>query len=47
MEGAAIKGIRHFVDTYGAVDMLFDVMVENRAPGRVATGRLTTIEELT
>jgi hypothetical protein len=43
MTGAAIRGLRYFVETYEPVDMLFDVFVEGRRTGRVGTGRLTNI----
>ncbi len=39
MTGSTIRGLRYFVETYGAVDMLFDVLVEGQG-GRVGTGRL-------
>lgn len=42
MVGATLKGLRFFVDSFGARDMLFDVSVEGRK-GRVGTGRLTNV----
>ena len=36
------QGLRHFVQTYGARDMLFDVNVAG-VRERVATGRLTNV----
>ena len=36
------QGLRYFVQTYGAMDMLFDVNVEG-VTGRVATGRLNNL----
>lgn len=38
-----VLGLRYFVDTYGAMDMLFDIRVEGMGTGRVGTGRLTTV----
>ena len=40
--GAAIKGIRDFIETYEAVGMLFDIR-EDEGLGRVGTGRLQMI----
>lgn len=40
MVGAAIKGVRYFVEMYEPVDMLFDVLLEGRGTTRVGTGRL-------
>lgn len=37
-----VLGLRYFVNTYGAMDMLFDISVEGMGTGRVGTGRLTT-----
>ena len=36
------QGLRHFVKTFGARDMIFDVSVEGMRE-RVATGRLTNL----
>ena len=36
------QGLRHFVQTYGARDMLFDIGVAG-VRERVATGRLTNL----
>lgn len=38
-----VLGLRYFVNTYGAMDMLFDISVEGMGTGRVGTGRLTTV----
>jgi len=45
MDGATIRGVRYFIETYGAVGMLFDVQVETRfgTLARVGTGRITEI----
>lgn len=46
MDGATLRGLRYFIETYGAIAMMFDVEVETRA-GRLAkmgTGRITNIE---
>ena len=37
------QGLRYFVQTYGGMDVLFDVTVEGVRTGRVATGRLTNL----
>ncbi len=39
--GAAERGLRSFVEEFGARDVLFDVSVEGGGGGRVGTGRLT------
>ena len=39
MEGALVKALAYFIETFGAMDMLFDVLLEGQSE-RVGTGRL-------
>lgn len=46
MDGAAIRGLRSFIETYGAVGMLFDVEIETKwgRLARLGTGRFVEVE---
>lgn len=46
MDGATIRGLRFFIETYGAIGMLFDVEIKTTS-GRMAklgTGRFAEFE---
>lgn len=46
MDGATIRGLKFFIETYGAIGMLFDVeiMTKSGRLARLGTGRFAEFE---